>query len=48
MYETYVSSDVKYIIQYMNEKMIKKEDIISLYHDGKHHILIYNSERNHY
>lgn len=47
-YKVFSHSSIDMIMDYLNNNMIKKEDIVSLYHDGKYHVLVYNIERKYH
>lgn len=44
-YKKFFHSSIDMVIKYLNNNMIRKDDIVSLYHDGKYHILVYIIER---
>lgn len=44
-YRTFFHSSIDMVIKYLNNNMIRKDDIVSLYHDGKYHVLVYSIER---
>lgn len=48
MYKTFCHSNINVVIDYLNNNMIRKDDIVSLYYDGKYHVLVYNIERKYH
>lgn len=47
-FKTFTHSDINVVTEYLNNNMIRKDDIISLYHDGKYHVLVYSIERKYH
>lgn len=47
-YKSFRHSSIMMVTQFMNDNMISKENIISLYHDGDCHILVYSTEKSYH
>lgn len=46
IYKNFRHSSIYMVIQFMNNNMIKKENVISLYYDDNCHNLVYIAEKS--
>lgn len=47
-FKTFYHSDINVVTKHLNNNLINKEDVVSLYYDGKFHVVVYFIERKYY